>query len=356
MYIKDISLSCFRSYKDERVFEFSGDVVGIIGQNAHGKTTILEAIYMLARGRGFREREEHELLTFGESHGHLIGTFVDDAGIKHDRAIMFREMLEDDGDKKLEKKRYVEKAPVGQIVYVRNNPPVVLFAPHHIDIIAHGPSYRREYLNTVIATKDIEFAKAIREYDAVIRRRNAILEYHESIDQLKEDIAHWNNLFLENAKIVQEKRAHYVDYLNSDPTCAGKKFRIIYHANLTSRERLEEIFPKEAVARRTLFGPQKDDFEIQIEIDKNYFVSVHAYASRSQQRLAILWLKIRELEYVATNKTSPILLLDDIYSEFDGANRKIITSIVPKYQTIITATDEIEIPTDIVRNMSTIRV
>lgn len=356
MYIKDISLSCFRSYKGEKVFEFSDDVVGIIGQNAHGKTTILEAVYMLARGRGFREREEHELLTFGESHGHLIGTFIDDASIKHDRAIMFREVLGVDGDRKLEKKRYVEKAPVGQLAYLRNNPPVVLFAPNHIDIITHGPPYRREYLNTVISIKDLEFAHAIREYEAVIRRRNAILEYHESVNKLKEDIAHWDNLFLENAKIIQEKRAQYVEYLNSDSICAGKNFRIIYRANLTNRERLDDIFMKEASSRRTLAGPQKDDFEIQIEIDKNYFVSVHAYASRSQQRLAVLWLKIRELEYVATDKISPILLLDDIYSEFDGSNRKIITSIVPKYQTIITATDEIDIPHDVTRNMATIRV
>lgn len=356
MNIKDVVLSNFRIYREEKKFEFSEDVTGIVGENAHGKTTILEAVYMMCRGKGFREREEYELLTFGEENGHIIGSFEDEKEEIFERAIMYKRVKIGEEEYKLEKKYYLEKAPVGAIRYSRSNPPVVLFAPQHIDIIVHGPSYRREYINSVISAKVAEYAKALREYEAVLRRRNALLENYIDKSTLRHDLAHWDELLIENAQIIQSNREKYLDYLHADHSCAGKRFRVIYKSSRLSSGRLDELFEKEAAARRTLAGPQKDDLEIQIEVSNDKYVSVHAYASRSQQRLAILWLKMRELDYLALDNGTPLLLLDDVYSEFDSVYRKIVTSIIPNYQTIVTATDEISIPQDVARNMKIIRV
>ncbi|MFO0703113.1 MAG: DNA replication and repair protein RecF [Patescibacteria group bacterium] len=356
MIIRDILLSNFRIYSEEEGFEFSPDVNGIIGENAHGKTTLLEAVYMISRGKGFREKEEFELLTFGEENGHLIGTLHDDEGVSHERAIIYRGTKNGEDEPKLEKKFYLDKAPSGQVRYARSNPPVVLFAPQHMDIVVHGPSYRREYFNNVIASRDLDYYKAIREYDAVLRRRNALLENYIDMATLSKEIVHWNDLLLSNAKIIQNGRQKYIEFLHEESICAGKNFQVIYHKNRLDEMRVEELFEKEAFARRTLAGPQKDDFEFQIMTSENKYVSVHAYASRSQQRLAILWLKMRELEYKVSADSKPILLLDDVYSEFDTSYRHIITSIIPQYQTFVTATEEIALPSDITRNMAVLRV
>lgn len=355
MLLKDITLSNFRIYHEERHFEFSQDVTGIIGENARGKTTLLEAVYMICRGKGFREKEEYELLTFGMDSGYVVGSFFED-GNKQSRAITYKGQVSSEGEYKLLKKYFLDKAPCGQVKYARSNPPVVLFAPQHIDIIVHGPSYRREYLNGVISSGNMAYAKAIREYDAVLRRRNAVLENHTDRNELRLELTHWDEMLLENANVIQKSREDYLHFLHGNKLCADKTFKVIYHKNRIDRGRLDELFEKETVARRTLAGPQKDDIEINIMTSNDAFVNVHTYASRSQQRLAVLWLKMRELEYKARAGTRPILLLDDIYSEFDAHYRQIITSIIPNYQTVVTATEEISIPPDLARKMTTVRV
>jgi DNA replication and repair protein RecF len=365
VYIDSLTLANFRIYSDERAFDLSPDMTMIIGANAKGKTSLLEACYMVCRGKGFREREEYELMNFGAISGNIIADMIDSHRIKHNRAILFKMGTSTSDDRHmLEKKYFLDKAPVGQIRYQRANPQVVLFAPHHIDIIVHGPSQRREYLNSVISAKDVEYARAIRAFGETMRRRNALLENYLDVQTLREDLHHWDELFLQYSEIIQKTREKYISYLHRQNTFAGKNFRIIYKKNNTSRSRLESVFFKEVASRRTLIGPQKDDFEIQIEKAKNDFISVHAYASRSQQRLAVLWLKTREIDFKSQpwgidgggEIDRPILLLDDIYSEFDAQYRATITNIIPNYQTILTTTDEEVVPRGISRGAKIVRL
>jgi DNA replication and repair protein RecF len=119
--------------------------------------------------------------------------------------------------------------------------------------------------------------------------------------------------------------------------------------NILTVKKLQEKFDTESAARRTLIGPQKDDFVVHLGADGEG-VNVHTFASRSQQRLALLWLKMRELEYLRkTLGMNPILLLDDMYSEFDVPNKHIITGLIPHYQTVITTTEVIDLPEAIAR-------
>jgi DNA replication and repair protein RecF len=344
MHLKSLTLSHFRCHRELRTFVFSSHVTIITGDNARGKTSILEAIYMVSRGKGFREHEEIELITFGEQNGYVSGTYEQSEEKHTECSVTYQR-----NDEVLDKRYILDKTPVGLVKYRRSQIPVVLFAPQQIDIIVHGPSYRREYLNTVLTLTNPQYAKVLREYESALRKRNAILEDYESLSKLKEDLIFWDAYLAERADFITSSRREYIDFMNEQGVFAGKKLKVEYMPNILTVKKLQEKFDTESAARRTLIGPQKDDFVVHLGADGEG-VNVHTFASRSQQRLALLWLKMRELEYLRkTLGMNPILLLDDMYSEFDVPNKHIITGLIPHYQTVITTTEVIDLPEAIAR-------
>ena len=157
---------------------------------------------------------------------------------------------------------------------------------------------------------------------------------------LRDELQFWNDYLLEHGKFIQEMRAAYMDYLNEKPEIQDKSFKIEYLPNVINEERFAERFELEKRMRKTSIGPQKDDFEITInneDVSKN----VHLYGSRSEQRLSMFWLKLSEIRYIeqATGKR-PLLLLDDVFSELDNKNKKMVMEFLPDYQTILTTTED----------------
>ena len=344
MILKLLTLSHFRCHSKTSEFEFSDRITMITGDNARGKTSLLEALYVASRGRGFREHEEIELLTLGEDQGYVVGSYTVSGGELESSINYVRA-----GDT-LDKRYMLDRTPVGLVRYRKAQVPVVLFAPHQTDIIVHGPSYRREYLNVVLSLTNVHYVKALREYESALRKRNAILEDHTNIKKLQEDLIFWDEYLAERSQVITEARQQYAMFINEDREFAGKRLHIQYIPNNLTVERLQGKFATEAAARRTLIGPQKDDFVISIATD-DQDINVHMFASRSQQRLSLLWIKMRELAYVSRELgMRPILLLDDIYSEFDAPNKHVITSLIPHYQTIITAIENVELPREIARS------
>lgn len=344
MILTSLALSHFRCHRTSSKFQFSDRITIVSGENAKGKTSILEALYMLSRGRGFREQEEIELLTFEEDAGYIAGVYERSGTQRSENSVTYRRS----GDT-LEKRYILDKTPVGLVKYRRSQVPVVLFAPHQIDIIVHGPSYRREYLNTILTITNPQYAKTLREYESALRKRNAILEDYVSLPKLKEDLVFWDAYLAQRAEEITLARQELIDFMNGESDFAGRAFAIQYTPNTLTVEKLQEKFPTESAARRTLIGPQKDDFSMLLG-KASEKINVHMFASRSQQRLTLLWLKMRELAYLQkTLGMNPILLLDDMYSEFDAANKRIITSLIPHFQTVVTTTEELELPTEIAR-------
>lgn len=199
----------------------------------------------------------------------------------------------------------------------------------------------------------------------------------------KEDLVFWDAYLAERGDFITSSRKEYIDFMNEQDAFAGKNLRIQYVPNTLTVVKLQEKFPTESAARRTLIGPQKDDFVVYLigsslrprppsaapqalsggesasggDAAISQDVNVHTFASRSQQRLALLWLKMRELEYLRkTLGMDPILLLDDMYSEFDSPNKHIITSLIPHYQTVITTTEEVDLPADIAKEAGKIEL
>ncbi len=342
MLLNSLELRHFRCHRSHIQSRFSPHLNLIVGPNATGKTSILEAVYMLSQGRGFREDDEIELLTVDRDDGFVSASYLIGTDTKHEAVVTYQR-----DELNLQKKYFIDKAPTTIGKFRRSQVPAVLFAPHHLDIITHSPSYRREYLDTVIARIDHIYAKAIREYTVALRKRNMLLEELMDTQTRQQQLIFWNTYLIERASIITMARKRYIDMLNDANHFAHRWFKIIYHANTLTASRLAEKQETEIVARRTLIGPQKDDIEILLAsqgsstADPTSFRNVHHFGSRSQQRLALLWLKIREIEHLETIlKSKPLLLLDDILSEFDESNRKLILELIPRFQTIMTSTEE----------------
>jgi DNA replication and repair protein RecF len=120
----------------------------------------------------------------------------------------------------------------------------------------------------------------------------------------------------------------------------GREFSIIYHKNEFTAARLAEKKELELRMRRTLIGPQKDDWTIVLTDKKGVNKNIQIYGSRSEQRLGVFWLKINEIHFMEEEiHISPILLLDDVFSEFDHENKERIVRLIEKYQTVMTTTE-----------------
>lgn len=332
MFLKKLTVRNFRSF-DQREFVLNPELTVVAGHNSRGKTNMLEAVYFILNGHGFREDREEELIKFEAKETSVSAVFDNDRG--HDAYeidIRYKNNL-------VQKTYFVNKTSKRKDGYSRDLIKAVLFTPDQINIIKGSPSLRREYFNKLLSVHDINYKKKLVNYEMALRRRNKVLEKHTGAQALKEELKFWNEYLIRESKYLVEKRTEYVAYLNQYRKIDSKEFSIAYLKNEFTEKRLLEVFEKERVIRKTMIGPQKDDFEITMfngDISKN----VHHYASRSEERLAVFWLKLNEVKFFEMIGNKPILLLDDIFSELDLANKKIVLNLVEKYQTVATTTEE----------------
>ncbi len=328
MILEEIILKNFRNL-EERIFELSPNLTLIIGENAQGKTNLLEAIHFISNGTGFREARENELISLKKNIAAVEGRFKVN-GSSMNFKISLRKK-----DISLEKVFFINKSRKKNFQYRRDSAFTVLFAPQQIEILTDSPDVRRKYFDRLISFFDFEYKKRLTNYESALRKRNKLLEIIKDINKLKEELSFWNDYLIEQAKYIADKRLIYINFLNSHPDLQKKHFRIEYLKNEINQKRLDEVFSKELLLKKTLVGPQKDDFRIFLE-DKD----IHAFGSRSEQRLAIFWLKINEINFYEDRfKVKPILLLDDIFSELDEKNKKLVFDLIKRYQTVLTTTE-----------------
>lgn len=306
----------------------------IVGENARGKTSLLEAVYTSVYGTGFRESREMELIQWDIDSGLVETTFRGDGG-----ETLFQIQLRREAEDRVKKTFYVHKTIKSFIQYRKMQTQAVLFAPQHIEVITGSPARRRVYVDTVLSAYDFEYRKKLRNYENALRKRNKVLEQYVSLSQLQQEITFWNEYLIEQAFYLTQKRGEYTKYLNKNTKSSGKEFTIEYIKDEFTAERLAKVNPQELRMRRTVIGPQKDDFIIYLHDPSKKNVSL--YGSRSEQRMAIFWLKLQELElFEQASRQKPLLLLDDIFSELDHHNRELVMQMIGSYQTIATTTEE----------------
>ena len=347
MILKKIFLHNFRNFS-EKNFNFDKNLTVIIGDNSLGKTNLLEAIHFAVLGVGFREEKEDELISFNKEDCLVEGIF-------NFQKTNYRFLIKLKKYQNLINKNYfINGVKKSHWSYLKEQTNVVLFSPEQVNIIIGAPQLRREYFNKFISSYDFEYKKRLINYNNALRKRNKILEKHNNQFDLDKQLDFWNNYLEKEGEYLTNKRNAYTEFLNNNQHLDSKIFKINYIKNEFNKKRLDTVSEKEKLIRKTMIGPQKDDFIINISNDK-LTKDVHHFGSRSEQRLAIFWLKINELKYFDENfQKKSLLLLDDIFSELDVDNKKLIFSLITKYQTVATTTEDklinkIKIPKKIIQ-------
>lgn len=331
--INSISLKNFRSYS-ESSFEFNPGVNIIVGPNASGKTNLLESILVACQGTSYRASDS-DLIAFGS----------DWARIDCDSEDEIRRII------KLLRQKPSKQFDINGKQLVRlvshYKLPVVVFEPDSLLILNGSPDRRRTYLDNLIEQIDGGYGTKRRNYQRLLSQRNRLLK--RATRPTERELFPWNLRLSELGAAIARARADLIAEFGDQITDIYKQIsktstnvEIKYQPLLplesyesTMMHKLESRLADEMMRGFTLTGPHREDFSI-------YFngTPMSETASRGEARTTMLTLKIMELKIIEQriNKT-PILLLDDVFSELDGSRRQALTSFLENYQTFITTTD-----------------
>jgi len=346
MLLTSISLQNFRNYSKQE-FEFSPSTTLIVGANTTGKSNLIEAIYFLASGRSFRIDKDDQLIKFDKEIAR-IKSKVDEKDLE---VVIAKGGII--GKLRSFKKYLVNGVSKHKADFVGNFF-AVLFAPSDLEIVIGSPSKRRDFIDNTLIQTDRDYRLALGFYEKGLRIRNALLhKAKETGIRDEKQFAYWDNLLIVQGQKITKKREDFIFYLES-----AKKdildFKIFYDKSVISKDRLLQYKDAEVDSGVTLVGPHRDDFILNLK-DKTEIHDIRFFGSRGQQRLAVLQLKILELNFIEQQtQNKPTLLLDDIFSELDEGHINLVLEIIGKQQTIITTTHEEFIPKKLLKKVKII--
>ncbi|MDL2341593.1 MAG: DNA replication and repair protein RecF [Patescibacteria group bacterium] len=332
--ITDLRLQHFRSYDDDS-FEFQPGVNIIVGPNASGKTNLLEAILVLAAGSSYRVSDA-ELVQRDQPWARLDSHDSND----HDRTMKI--VLDPRPTKTFE-----FGGKVIRRLSLKDKLPVVLFEPNHLQLLAGSPEQRRQYLDDLLEQTEAGYGQLRREYKRILAQRNSLLK--QPALMAHGQLFAWNIRLSEAAGHIVRARSRLTAALNdhlsslySDLSHSSTHVQLAYACRFTPDnyqtqllKKLESDLVLDQARGFTGSGPHREDLLVTFD---NQPAALSA--SRGESRTAVLALKILELDMLrAARDISPILLLDDVFSELDGARRRALTSYLRDYQTFITTTD-----------------
>lgn len=344
--LKAISLQNFRSYS-KIDFSFENTTL-VVGPNTSGKTNLIEAIYLLSTGKGFRSDKDLQMIKFGENFARVKAKSDD---------ITLEVVLNatNNGGKSQYKKLLVNGIARRRVDFA-SHMPSVLFSPQDLDIIIDSPSLRRDFLDDCLESVDREYRIALVSFIKAIRQRNALLEnVRESGIRNQKTFEYWDKLVIVNGQLLTKKRQEFIDFFNS---LVKDIFdcQILYDKSEISEERLVQYRKEEVASGVTLVGPHRDDFSVLMSnSSKKTMHDVKFFGSRGQQRLVILQLKIAQISFIEKRLgTRPIFILDDIFSELDEGHINLIFDQIGKQQVVLTTTHKEFIPKRMLKQMKII--
>lgn len=331
MIIDSIKLSNFRSHSSY-VLKCTNNTSLILGENGSGKTSVLEAIYILTQGKSFRA--------------------TDPDIIKRGASFYRAELLYSNGESSTVtfdgiKKTFITLGKKTRRLPAKNKYPVVLFQPSDLNLIDHAPSRRRTYFDRIFSQFDSRYASALSKYDKALRQRNELLKS----DTLSlESIFSWNIILSKYGTDLYNMRSQFITEINSSLTPTyhsiadnNDQINIAYQTTVRLGNEakylsiLEANFEKDRYLGHTSFGVHRDDYIFN-------FNHTHAdgSASRGESRSVILALKFVEANLIfdKTNKR-PLILLDDVFSELDPNRRRCLINNFKNNQVVITSVEEV---------------
>lgn len=352
MRFQKIWLSNFRSYTSQ-LFEFTAPTTILVGKNAAGKTSIIEAINLLAGGDSFRATKIEQMINFEADLARVKGKIIDTSPLgsnsnsnSNTSQEIDLEVLLTKGEvqgKRVRKRNFsingtrrAKRKFVGQFL-------TVVFRPEDMRLVEGSKKRRRDFIDQPLTMVDNSYATSLNTYNQALFKRNKLLTQIREGEMPRETLTFWTMTVLKHAQVIQQKRAQFLDSFKK--VDFPVPFYVEYGASLMTSERMEKYASREIAAGHTLIGPHKDDLIVKLGVETEKYGEeqrdVALYGSRGQQRMGVLWLKTCELQFLeAKTQLKPILLLDDILSELDEKHQQLVLAFLEDHQTIITTADE----------------
>ena len=333
MRIRSIELSNFRNYEALEL-PLSPGVNILFGDNAQGKTNILEAVYLTATSKSHRGAKDAEMIRFGCEEGHIRIIMEKEISSRIDLHLRAKKTkgIAIDGIK-------LKKA--GELM---GKLKIVLFSPEDLSIIKDSPAMRRRFMDMELCQIDPFYLYNLAGYNRLVNQRNRLLKGLEYESEVYSTLDIWDEQLLSYGSKLIERREGFIAQLmeitssiHSGLTDGKEKISLRYEPNIrvdTYREALKKSREKDIRLRQTSVGPHRDDFSyLANDID------LRRYGSQGQQRTAALSLKLSEIELVKKlTEDSPVLLLDDVLSELDESRQNRLLDIMGGIQTLVTCT------------------
>lgn len=341
MRIKNIELKNYRNY-DNLNIDFNDNLNIIIGDNAQGKTNLLESIYVLAVTKSFLSNNDKSIIKFNNHYTKIKGI------LKGKYNINTLELLINDNGKCVK----INNKEIKKLSDYISNMNVIIFSSNDIVIFKDSPSSRRKYFNIQISQIDKNYLKYLNDYNITLRQRN---EFLKILDSKKEnDIKYFDILtdkYVDLAIDISKYRDKYINDINSYlddifkfiTGMSGLSINYVSNINFFEgfdknvfKKKMNDNFDREIQYKTTLIGPNRDDYVFMLN-GKN----LSSFGSQGQIRSAVLALKLAEVKlFCEITSDEPILLLDDIFSELDIRKRNnVLKYLNNDIQTIITTTD-----------------
>ncbi|MCR4798869.1 MAG: DNA replication/repair protein RecF [Lachnospiraceae bacterium] len=334
MIIKSVELSNFRNY--ERLnLSFSPATNIIFGDNAQGKTNILEACYLSGTSKSHKGSFDREMIRFGESESH-IKTIIEKEG--HDIQI----------DIHLKKNKTkgiaINRVPIRRVNELFGYLNIIFFSPEDLNIIKEGPSLRRRFMDAELCQLDKIYLNNLTNYNKILNNRNKLLKDIYSNPSLRGTLDVWDEQLVNYGKKIIKRRREFIEdiapvVLDMHYKISGEreKLKLTYEPNTEDFLFVDELFQskdRDLRSATTNVGPHRDDLKFSIDD-----VDIRKYGSQGQQRTCALSLKLSEIKVVEdTIHDKPVLLLDDVLSELDSTRQNYLLNSLYDTQTLITCT------------------
>lgn len=334
MLIKKVMLSNYRNYTDAEV-EFHENSNVVYGENAQGKTNILESIYICSTTKSHQGSRDKEIIRLNENEAH-IKMYIEKNGLEHKIDMHLH--------KNKSKGIAVNGVPIKKSAELIGLVNVIMFSPGDLNLINNGPSERRRFLDMELCQLDRIYLDNLARYNRVLNQRNHLLKQIKHEESLKDTISVWDEQLIRYGTEVIKARDRFIEDINplagdihDRLTGSREQLNVIYEPNVMVdeyRNKLDNSIDRDIYYSMTHIGPHRDDMKFIVN-----GMDMRTYGSQGQKKTSALSLKLSEVEIVKdkTNDT-PVLLLDDVLSELDRNRQNYLLKCFEGVQTIITCT------------------
>ncbi|MCI8342630.1 MAG: DNA replication/repair protein RecF [Firmicutes bacterium] len=351
MRITGMSISSFRNIKYAQL-KFSNGINIFVGENAQGKTNVLESVYVCATGRSHRTRLDSQLVNFDAREAH-IKLFSENEGRLNRIDVHIKK-----DEKRGIKGVAINGVPVHKSGELFGTLFVVIFSPEDLQLIKNSPSERRRFVDMELCQLKNVYYYNLGQYYKVLKQRNNLLKKIQKNSSLRDTIFVWDEQLCLYGKYVIKSRDEFIkrvsflaNKIHKSITGGKEELEICYKPNVSYDD--IEIKTKQNIDKDILFGstssgPHKDD--MSFVVNEN---DVKIFGSQGQQRTAALSAKLAEIEIIKEETGhDPVLLLDDVLSELDEKRQNFLLDTIGKIQTILTCTGVEDIISKYTKNVS----